>query len=99
MTRGIVSHSRPHMYAIAVETAGRLKTVEQNRPKVPIMNVVTTNTRRAVSTCAGDTPPKKKTRLNRGAEAAISSSAFASPATSLPETSEKDESREHKSRS
>src|SRR5947209_3245928 len=73
--------------------------VEQNRPNVPIIIAVTTKISKALATCEGEMPPKKKTRLKSGTEAAIRSSALAMPATNFPETSDREESREHNNRS
>src|SRR5579859_3806935 len=84
---------------MAVETLGRGKTVEQKRPKVPATMAVMTPMSSMAKTCDGATPPKKKTRLNTGIEAAINNSTFASPAISLPVSSEKAESLEQSSRS
>ena len=87
------------MYAAAVETVGRRKRVEQDRPNVPATTAVITNMTSVLNTCVGDTPPKKKTRLKSGIDAAISNNALTNPAISFPASSEKAESLEHKSRS
>ena len=52
-----------------------------------------------LKTCVGETPPKKKTRLKSGIDAAISKSALANPAISFPASRVKAESLEHKRRS
>ena len=87
------------MYAAAVETVGRRRIVEQNRPNVPATTAVITKMTSVLNTCVGDTPPKKKTRLKSGIEAAISNNALTNPAINFPASSEKAESLEHKSRS
>ena len=66
---------------------------------MPVTNAVITKTTSVLSTCDGATPPKKKTRLKSGIDAAISKSALARPAISFPASSENAESLEHKSRS
>src|SRR5216683_4539301 len=84
---------------MAVETLGRCKSVEQKRPKVPATMAVMTQMSSIANTCDGATPPKKKTRLKSGIEATINNSTFASPAISLPVSSEKAESFEQSNRS
>src|SRR6266567_3038966 len=96
-THGPNIHSTQPIYVMAVDTVGRRTSVEQNRPKAPIGMAVNTKTTSAFITCEGETPPKKKTRLNSGSEAAINRNVLANPATSLPASNEKEESREHMS--
>ena len=84
---------------MAVDTAGRLKSVEQNRPIAPAHMAVTTKMRYALITWSGLTPPNKKTRLKSGIDAAMNKHALTNPATSLPAISAKAESCEDKSRS
>src|ERR1700694_4888554 len=84
---------------MAVETLGRWKTVEQKRPKVPATMAVMTQMSSISNTCDGATPPKKKTRLKIGIDAAINNSTFASPAISFPVSSENAESFEQSNRS
>ena len=87
------------MYAAAVEAVGRCTRVEQNRLKVPATIAVVMNITSVMRTCNGETPPKKKTRLKSGIEAAISNNTLTKPAINLPASREKAESLEHKSRS
>ena len=66
---------------------------------MPATIAVIMNITSVLRTCNGETPPKKKTRLNSGIEAAISNNTLTNPAINLPASSEKAESLEHKSRS
>src|SRR5579863_10418135 len=84
---------------MAVETLGRWNRVEQERPKVPATTAVITHRSSMANTWDGATPPKKKTRLKSGIDAAINNSTFASPAISFPISREKAESFEQSSRS
>jgi len=98
-TTGAMTQSTLNRYVTAVETAGRARNVEQSKPNVPTMIAVIMKTSEPSKTWDGATPPKKKTRLKSGMDAAIKRNAFTSPATSLPETKEKAESFEQRSKS
>jgi hypothetical protein len=92
---GATNQSNTIRYVTAVEIAGRGNIAEQRNPSVAIITAVTLNMRRSWRRVAGAIPPKKKTRLKSGIDAAISKSELLRPATSLPVTRENDERREN----
>src|SRR5437764_12289983 len=83
---------------MAVEAVVRCTRVEQNRLNVPATIAVIMNITSVPRTCNGETPPKKKTRLKRGIDEAISKNTLANDAISLPATNEYAKTLEHKSR-
>ena len=73
--------------------------VEQHKLNVPATKAVIMKIISVLRTCTGETPPKKKTRLKSGIEAAINNNTLTNPAINLPANRENAESLEHNRRS